>query len=148
MTISILGFALPGRKKQAKVVAQKTLEFLGQPTLELSVKFVGAKEICRLNKQFRGIDKSTDVLSFPATNAKIGEILPENEYLGDMAICMSVAKQNAKKYNNSVKRELSKLVSHSILHMLGYDHIEDKDYLVMQQKENEIEKYLENNNVI
>ncbi|MBQ8468257.1 MAG: rRNA maturation RNase YbeY [Clostridia bacterium] len=142
MTINILGFALPVYKKTAKRTAEQTLEFLGMKDVELSIKFVSKKEIQRLNKEFRNIDRVTDVLSFPATNCKVGEKLSSGEYAGDMALCLAKAKQQGREYKNGTKAELSKLVTHSILHLVGYDHIKDEDYVVMKDQEDKIEKYI------
>jgi len=143
MVINILGFA----RKKYKMVAQSSaiyaLKFLGEENLELTIKFVNKKEIQRLNKEFRNIDKVTDVLSFPATDIKAGEKMTE-EYLGDMALCLSKAKEQGKEYKNGTVAELRKLVVHSVLHLLGYDHIKDEDYIVMHKKEEEIEKYISN----
>lgn len=143
MTINVLGLAQKKYKNLVKWVAEKTIEYLGYNDLELTIKFVSKTQIKKLNNNFRNIDRVTDVLSFPATECKIGDKLPEGEYLGDMALCLGKAKMQGKEYGNGTIKELSKLVVHSILHMVGYDHIEDKDYLIMQQQENKIEEYLE-----
>lgn len=142
MTINILGMAGKKYKQLVEWVATNTIRYLGYDCLELSIKFVSKSEIRKLNREFRGIDRVTDVLSFPASDCKIGEKLAEGEYLGDMALCISKAKEQGKEYGNGTDKELLKLVVHSILHMVGYDHIEDKDYLIMQAEENKIEKYL------
>ena len=144
MIINVLGMACPRIKQLCKQTSIKTLEFLKTPEVELSIKFVSPKEIKRLNKEFRQIDKVTDVLSFPATNTKAGQGVdgPDGTYLGDMALCLKKAKQQAKEYNNTYFAEVQKLVIHSVLHLLGYDHISDEDYVVMNAKEQEILHYL------
>lgn len=137
-----MGFACPGVKKTATTVAQQTLAILGQSPVELTIKFASPKEIRRLNNTFRQTDRVTDVLSFPAFDVKVGELVPTSSddpaYLGDMAICLKQTKKQAKEYGNTTKQEIKKLVIHSILHMLGYDHIKDEDYAIMQAKEEEI----------
>jgi len=140
--INILGYASREHKQIALKSATLALNFLKQQTLEVSIKFVSKEEIQRLNKEFRNIDKVTDVLSFPATNCKIGDTLPENEYLGDMALCVARAKEQSKDYGTTVEAELSKLVVHSVLHLFGYDHIKDEDYKIMKKEEEKIEKYI------
>ena len=142
--IEVYGLVMPKYKKLAKSVAELALNFMKQPDLDLTIKFVGKKEIKRLNHDFRNVDRVTDVLSFPATDAKVGDILAPCEYLGDMALCLSKAKQQGKEYNNGTMAELQKLVVHSVLHLFGYDHIEDADYVVMNKKEKEIEEYIDN----
>ena len=140
MIINLLGFAPQKLKKICKQTSVDTLKLLKTPCVELTIKFVSKKEIRRLNREFRQIDKVTDVLSFPATNNKAGEAVDGGDgiYLGDMALCLTRAKQQAKQYNNTFVDEVKKLVVHSILHLLGYDHIEDSDYAVMNAKEQEI----------
>ena len=141
-------------KKLAKKVALDVLEIMGQPDgLEVAIDFVGEKEIQRLNREIRNIDKVTDVLSFPSTELKAGEILDKSSqevmflmtddgyvHFGDMALCFTQCKRQAKEYGVSVKSEIKKLVIHSMLHLMGYDHIKDSDYEVMSQKEKELEE--------
>ena len=136
-------------KMLAQKVALDCIKFMGQPDcLEVAIKFVSEKEIQKINNDFRGIDKITDVLSFPSVDLAVGEILnledEENVYLlndenlihfGDMAICLSQLKRQAKEYGVSVEDELKKLVIHSMLHFMGYDHIKDSDYEIMNKKE-------------
>ena len=142
--IEIFGFALKKYKDFAKQRAQMALDFLHQEDVDMTIKFVSKKEIQRLNREFRGVDKVTDVLSFPATDAKVGDKLAAHEYLGDMALCLAKAKQQGKEYKNGTMAELQKLVVHSVLHLFGYDHIKDEDYEVMHKEEEKIEKYINN----
>ncbi len=92
---------------------------------EISVRFVTNDEIHKLNKEFRNVDRSTDVLSFPlgengeydinmATGAKM---------LGDIVISMETAFAQSKEYGHSFEREIAFLTVHSMLHLLGYDHV-------------------------
>lgn len=106
------------------------------------VNFVDETEIQKLNKQFRKIDKCTDVLSFPNLEKKVNQSLKdfENErnfddgllFLGDIVICKKVAYDQAKEYGHSRKREICFLALHGLLHLLGYDHIENEDEKVMK----------------
>ena len=131
-------------------VMEKALQVLKQTALlEINVGFVSADEIRAVNLKQRDKDSSTDVLSFPASDVKVGEVIdvtkdeykyninPENEAfsLGDMIICLEVAKAQAKSFKHSLKDELVRLSLHSLLHCLGYDHIEDKDYEIMHKLE-------------
>lgn len=144
MIVNILGFACCKLKKHCKAVSIKTLNYMNTPNVELSIKFVSPAEIKRLNAEFRQIDRVTDVLSFPATNTKVGQSVEggEGTYLGDMAICLKQAKTQAKQYGTTYFAEVQKLVVHSILHLLGYDHIADSDYTIMNAKEEEIAHHL------
>ena len=86
---------------------------------EVSISFVGEDEIRGLNRDYRGIDAVTDVLSFPVGDGlNIGAGRP----LGDVVICMDVARGQAQEYGHSINRELAFLVVHGMLHLLGYDH--------------------------
>ena len=147
--IEITGRVSVKFKELAVKVALECIKCMKQPDkLEVAIKFVSEKEMQRINFEYRGIDKVTDVLSFPATDLKVNEILDiedeENIYLlndqglihfGDMAICMTQLKRQAKEYGVSIESELKKLVIHSMLHFMGYDHIKDSDYKVMNKKE-------------
>ena len=100
---------------------------------EVSVTFCSAEHIHALNKQYRGVDRATDVLSFPLYED--GEFDPEEcqlgAALGDIVISVPRAKEQADELGNSFLREVSFLAVHSTLHLLGYDHerSEDEDEL-------------------
>lgn len=91
---------------------------------EVSVSFVDNAEIRRLNKIYRGMDKSTDVLSFPLGENGVYDINNETGacLLGDVVISMETAVKQARLYNHSPEREVGFLTVHSMLHLLGYDH--------------------------
>ncbi|OLR64292.1 rRNA maturation RNase YbeY [Peptoniphilus porci] len=99
--------------------------------VEVSVSFVGDEEIRKLNRDYRGVDKSTDVLSFPMDD----EFILDNRILGDVIINTKRVMEQAEKLGNSNERELSYLTVHSILHLLGYDHMEDEDKKEMRERE-------------
>ena len=84
-----------------------------------SVRFVGDRAIRGINRDFRGIDRATDVLSFP------GEEGPEGRHLGDVAISIPTARRQAGERGETVERELRALILHGILHCMGYDHETD-----------------------
>ena len=98
-----------------------------QSDISVNITFVGEKKIRELNKEFRQVDKVTDVLSFPmfeANEQKQGDI-------GDIVICTKRAKQQAYEYGHSELRELCFLSLHGLLHLLGFDHIKKQDEVVM-----------------
>lgn len=95
-----------------------------QGSAEISVRFVDDEEIHTLNKQYRNVDASTDVLSFPL--GENGEYDINNDtgakMLGDIVISMEHAMDQAERYDHSLRREVGFLTVHSMLHLLGYDH--------------------------
>jgi probable rRNA maturation factor len=120
---------------------------------EVSLVFVDNSEIKEINKDTRGIDKETDVLSFPMLeyeNKKVFKemylyykFLPsdfdgEELVLGDIVLSLEKAMEQSKEYNHSYEREAAYLVVHSVLHLLGYDHMEDEDKKIMRNREEEI----------
>lgn len=124
------------------VVAKTAYEELSQKgALSLELNFVTEEEIKELNRNFRGIDKVTDVLSFPYTEVKNGEVIKAEDYedeiedgellIGSVAICLKRAEEQAKEYGHSLKREVFYLALHGILHCFGFDHIEKEDEEVM-----------------
>ena len=102
---------------------------------EVSISFMDKNEIQALNRDHRGKDTATDVLSFPVNDAlAIGPGRP----LGDIAICMDIARQQAEEYGHSLERELAFLVVHGMLHLLGYDHETPEDEAKMCAAQDEI----------
>lgn len=101
--------------------------------VELSVSIVDDLEIRQINKDFRGIDKETDVLSFPLLEYdENGEYsacknADENILLGDIIVSYDKSVSQAKEYGHSLERELGFLIVHSMLHLLGYDHEFEED---------------------
>ena len=91
---------------------------------EISVKFVDDDEIHKLNKQYRNVDNSTDVLSFPLGENGVYDINKDTgaQMLGDIVISMPHAVEQAERYGHSLQREIGFLTVHSMLHLLGYDH--------------------------
>lgn len=91
---------------------------------EISVKFVNDDEIQQLNREFRNIDRSTDVLSFPLGENGVYDINNDTgaKMLGDIVISIDHAVEQADTYGHSLEREIGFLTVHSMLHLLGYDH--------------------------
>lgn len=120
---------------------------------EVSVLLTGNDEIAVMNSEFRGIESPTDVLSFPMSeyespadfsifetdaysdsfNPETGELM-----LGDIVISVDKIYEQAQLYGHSPERELGFLTAHSMLHLMGYDHIDDDERTVMEQKQREI----------
>ena len=96
---------------------------------EVSVIIVNSEEIHEMNKQYRNIDRPTDVLSFEEY---------EDDYLGEIFICEEKVYEQAKSYNHSNEREFAFLLTHGLLHLRGYDHIEKEDEEVMFKKQDEL----------
>ena len=123
-----------------------TVEKVDQEKCEISLSFVDEEKIRQLNKDFRSIDKVTDVLSFPIEDFfnEDRENILEKPYLmlGDVVICLDVARKQADDLGHSFEREVMYLTCHSILHLLGYDHIEDDDKKIMRKREKEVMKNL------
>lgn len=103
---------------------------------EVSLSFVTNDEIKDLNRDFRNIDKVTDVLSFPMLSDEDFDIEYEEYSLGDIVISVDRAEQQAIEYGHSFEREICFLVCHSMFHLLGYDHMQEDEAKEMHAKEN------------
>ena len=102
---------------------------------EINVTIVDDAEIQELNREFRDIDKSTDVLSFPLGEDGVYDYNPETDalMLGDIVLNVDRIKSQAEEYGHTKRRELAFLVAHSMLHLAGYDHIDDDERQIMEQ---------------
>lgn len=119
---------------------------------EISVLLTNDKEIQEINKEFRGIDKATDVLSFPMIDYdKPGDFSDLKEearqyfnpdtghlLLGDIVISVERAIKQAEEYGHSITREIGFLTAHSMFHLMGYDHISDEERLIMEDKQDDV----------
>lgn len=94
-------------------------ELAGERPATLAVRFVSDREMRRLNREYRGQDRTTDVLSFA------GGETPEGPHLGDVAVCVPAARRQAQESGHSVETELRVLLIHGLLHCLGFDHETD-----------------------
>ena len=107
--------------------------------LEVSVTFTDNEGIRELNREYRNIDRATDVLSFPQINYDDGEELAAGEMLGDIVLSLERAREQAEEFGHSFERECAFLCAHSTLHLLGYDHeISDEDDADMRRRQSEI----------
>lgn len=111
-------------------VINHTLEVMDAKESIFTIIFVTKEEIHELNKQYRGVDRVTDVISFALEDAH-DISLTDVRVLGDIYICIDRMKEQAIEYNHSETRELSFLTVHGLLHLLGYDHQTKEDEEVM-----------------
>lgn len=127
--------------EKLKSVVKTVLETEGLPLeYEVSITFVDIDEIHKLNKEFRNVDRPTDVLSFPMDEDF--SIEGVDTMLGDIVISMDVAKDQAKDFGHSLDREIMYLTAHSMLHLLGYDHMDEAEKIEMRAREKEVMKIL------
>ncbi|MDY2959262.1 MAG: rRNA maturation RNase YbeY [Hornefia sp.] len=117
------------------------LEGVDRDVCQVSVSFVDKEEIRALNKEYRGIDKITDVLSFPQYESGEDMKGPLIE-LGDVVICKERAEKQARDFGHSPERELIYLFVHSMLHLLGYDHMNSEEKKNMRAQEERVMEYL------
>lgn len=136
----------------AKTVTEAALDYIGCPyEAEINLLLTTNDEIQEMNRMFRQIDKATDVLSFPMLeyetagdfscfddqeevfNPESGELM-----LGDIVISKDKVLEQAEAYGHSPVREYAFLIAHSMLHLFGYDHMEDEERKIMEEKQREI----------
>ena len=105
--------------------------------LYVNIVLTTAENIRNINREHRGIDKETDVLSFPMFEVnEIENINPETEdVLGDVVISLEQIKKQAKEYGHTLERELAYMLVHSFYHLMGYDHMKEEDKKTMRAKE-------------
>ncbi|MGO3752103.1 MAG: rRNA maturation RNase YbeY [Peptoniphilaceae bacterium] len=114
-----------------KSINEVLIEERVEDNVMVSLSFVNDEEIRELNRDFRGVDSSTDVLSFPIDD----EFKLEDRILGDIVINTRKVLEQAEEYKHSEEREISYLTVHSLLHLLGYDHEKENEKIIMRQKE-------------
>lgn len=132
MKISIRAdLKLEGKLKRIIKKTAAAAEKLYADNGDVSVLVTNDEIIKSLNSDFRGIDKPTDVLSFPSD---------EEGFYGDIAISINRAKAQAEEFGHSLEREISFLTAHAMLHLFGYDHMEKEDEKEMRSKQREILK--------
>lgn len=102
----------------------------------MNIIFVNDEEIQKINKEYRNIDRITDVISFALNDEK--DFLIKTEEIGDIFICIDQAKRQAEEYGHSLDRELGFLAVHGYLHLHGYDHMSPEDEEIMFKKQDEI----------
>ena len=144
-------------EKEARRVIEGSLEYAECPyEAEVNLLLTMNEQIHEMNLEFRGIDRPTDVLSFPMNEYEVPGVfdgLEEQEdafhpetgelMLGDIVISKEKVLAQAEEYGHSVEREYAFLIAHSVLHLIGYDHIEEEERMVMETKQREIMKRLD-----
>ena len=136
-----------------KKIAQAVYDVLGQKdNLKVELGFVSAGEIKDYNRETRGVDKVTDVLSYPTLDGVCGRVIYKKDFptdvdgkhlfLGSIILCEEKIESQAKEYGHSAKRERDYLIIHGLLHLFGYDHMTDEDKAVMRAKEKQVLKKL------
>jgi rRNA maturation RNase YbeY len=135
----------PLKRSQLKKAAIETLEIADvKGDVRVDIGIIGDRKMRELNREFRGIDKSTDVLSFSfeIANTKGKNFVnpPDPKYLnlGDVIISYPQLLERAAKENMLVDDMTNLLVAHGVLHLLGYDHEKPQDFLVMEKLEDQI----------
>ena len=132
-----------GLKRLLRRAVTSSLEYEGfHNSCQISLTLTDNEGIRALNKEYRGIDKETDVLSFPLTDFEGGEEPPADEpeiILGDIVISLDKARTQADEFGHSFEREAAFLCVHSMLHLLGYDHVDsEEDDREMRRRQSEI----------
>ncbi len=122
-------------KKEIRVI-KKVFRKIKDKSI-FNIIFVTDEEIQRINKEYRQIDRVTDVISFALNDNDELSFLNTNE-LGDIFISLNKAQQQALDYEHSLEREVGFLAVHGYLHLCGYDHLEKEDEEIMTQKQKEI----------
>lgn len=142
---------LEGLTAENVAAIEDAMDGFVQSDVTLAVEFlcVDAEEIQRLNRETRGIDKVTDVLSYPTLDGIKGETLTGADFpydidedgrllIGSIVVCCDRAKEQAIEYGHSYNRELHYLLVHGIMHCLGYDHMTDEEKSEMRAQEEKI----------
>ena len=141
-------------KKEYEKIVKKVLtqcfkeEQLENTKLSITIILTTPENIRKINKEYRNIDKATDVLSFPIFEKdELSQKLQENDFtyedmLGDIMISMEKVKEQAQEYEHSFEREFSYMLVHGFYHLMGYDHIQEEDKKIMRPKEEKILKDL------
>lgn len=137
--IEVLGEGYSLNEKETELIRRACQTALNMEGVrgDITVLIADPERIQTLNRDFRHVDRVTDVLTFPAWE---GEAIfaPLDGYLGDIMICMERAKEQAEEFGHSLERELAFLAVHGTLHILGYDHMEPEEEALMRQRQREI----------
>jgi probable rRNA maturation factor len=117
--------------RRVAILAERTLAVLGRPGATLTVAFVRDRVMRELNRKYRGQDRTTDVLSFPANDGRSDDGGSSggddsSEYLGDVAVSTDMANTQANEAGHTFERQVDELVLHGVLHLCGYDHEIDR----------------------
>lgn len=125
------------------------VENLIDSQLYISIILTNPENIHKINKEYRNVDKPTDVLSFPMfEKEEIDQKIAEKDFehedvLGDIVISIEQVQNQAEEYGHGFEREFAYMIVHGFYHLMGYDHMEEEDKLIMRQKEENILNSLE-----
>lgn len=124
-------------EENVRAAAEKVGELYGVENGEVSVTLTDNAYIHQLNRQYRQIDRPTDVLSFALNESVEPDIEngPDIDVLGDIILSVERAREQAADYGHSLRREIAFLTVHGMLHLLGYDHMEEADRLEMEKEQ-------------
>jgi len=117
--------------EEEKKIIEYALKYKKLNNVEFNIIFVDKKTIRQINKQYRNIDRETDVISFALEDGDINVSFDFGRLLGDIYICVDKMKEQAKEYGHSEKREMAFLTIHGLLHLLGYDHMTKEEEEIM-----------------
>lgn len=138
------------KKKEYENIIEKVVkrcfeeEKIENSNLIVTIILTTPDSIKKINKKYRQVDRATDVLSFPMFEKKELEekikkkIFDHEDMLGDIVISIEKVKEQAEEYGHSFEREFSYMIVHGFYHLMGYDHIEEKDKKIMRPKEEKI----------
>lgn len=136
---------LPNEEKLIKEVVSRVLEEEKVlPEVDVYITLTNNEEIHKINKEYRDVDRPTDVLSFPMYERdEIAGLKNDTDdeiekILGDIIVSIEKVREQAEEYGHSFERELAYLVTHGMLHLLGYDHMIEEEKAVMRIREEEI----------
>lgn len=136
---------LPNEEKLIKEVVSRVLEEEKVlPEVDVYITLTNNEEIHKINKEYRDVDRTTDVLSFPMYERdEIAGLKNDTDdeiekILGDIIVSIEKVREQAEEYGHSFERELAYLVTHGMLHLLGYDHMIEEEKAVMRKREEEI----------
>lgn len=121
--------------EEEKKIIEFALKHENLENVEFNVIFVDAKTIQEINKEYRNIDRVTDVISFALEDGETNINFEFGRLLGDIYICVDKMKQQAEEYGHSLLREQGFLTIHGLLHLLGYDHMTKEEEKVMFEKQ-------------
>ena len=120
---------------EEKKIIEYALKHENLENVEFNVIFVDGKTIRKINKEYRNIDRVTDVISFALEDGEDNISFEFGRLLGDIYICVDKMKEQAKQYGHSLLREQGFLTVHGLLHLLGYDHMTKEDEEIMFKKQ-------------
>lgn len=135
---------MPKIEETVRKVINKTAELYDLGTAEVSVTLTNNTHIRQINREYRNKDVATDVISFALNEGEEPQIIdgPEINMLGDILISIERAIEQAEAYGHSVEREVAFLTVHGMMHLLGYDHIDEEDRKEMRKEEEYVLQHL------